>query len=197
MAEADARTDEELMHACVAGDLAAFGTLLERYERRILSYAYRVLGDYETARDIYQQTFLNIFEKRAQYRETARFSTYVYCVAHNLCQNEVRRRRRRKTASLERPNPGDEDASLRQWLVDDTAEPTEPISRDEEDRLLKRAIDNLDPVYREVIALRIFEGLPFKDIAAVAGTNESTIKSRMRYALAYLDRALRGKLGRP
>jgi len=195
MADADARTDEDLMHACVAGDLAAFETLLERYERRILSYAYRILGDYETARDIYQQTFLNIFEKRSQYRETARFSTYAYCVAHNLCQNEVRRRRRRRTSSLERPNPGDEEADLRQWLVDDTHEPVEPISRDEEDRLLKRAIDNLDPVYREVIALRVFEGLPFKDIAAVAGTNESTIKSRMRYALAYLDRALRGKLG--
>jgi RNA polymerase sigma-70 factor (ECF subfamily) len=85
MADADARTDEQLMHACAAGDMAAFEVLLRRYERRILSYAYRILRDYDVSRDIYQQTFLNIFEKREQYRETARFSTYVYCVAHNLC----------------------------------------------------------------------------------------------------------------
>ena len=193
---ADARTDEELMHACVSGDLGAFEALLGRYERRILSYAYRILRDYDAARDIYQQTFLNIFERREQYRETARFSTYAYCVAHNLCQNEIRRRRRRSSSSLEQAGPGDEDAHPREWLVDDKGvAPGEPVSRDEEDALLHRAIEELDPLYREVVALRTFEGLAFKDIAEITGTNESTVKSRMRYALANLERALRGTLG--
>lgn len=196
MAEADPRTDEQLMHACVAGDLAAFELLVRRYERRMLSYAYRLLGDYETARDVYQQAFLNIFEKRSQYRETARFSTYLYCVAHNLCQNELRRQQRRRMASLERPSAADDEASLRDWLVDDHPEPVEPLSREEEDHLLHQAVANLDPIYREVIALRIFEGLPFNDIAEITGTGSSTVKSRMRYALAYLERALRGKLGK-
>lgn len=193
---ADARTDEELMRACVTGDLGAFEVLLHRYERRILSYAYRILRDYDAARDVYQQTFLNIFERRDQYRETARFSTYAYCVAHNLCQNEIRRRRRRGAASLEQANTEDEDASQRDWLADDKGrEPVEPLSRDEEDALLHQAIAELDPLYREVIALRTFEGLAFKDIAEITGTNESTVKSRMRYALANLERALRGTLG--
>lgn len=195
---ADARTDEELMHACVTGDLGAFEALLGRYERRILSYAYRILRDYDAARDIYQQTFLNIFERRDQYRQTARFSTYAYCVAHNLCQNEIRRRRRRGASSIEQTTAGDEEANQRDWLVDEKGrEPVEPLSRDEEDALLHRAIEDLDPLYREVIALRTFEGLAFKDIAQITGTNESTVKSRMRYALAYLERALRGTLGGP
>lgn len=194
-ADADARTDEQLMHACVAGNLPAFETLVRRYERRILSYAYRILRDYDTARDIFQQTFLNIFEKRERYRETARFSTYAYCVAHNLCQNELRRRKRRYTASIEQPNATDEGANVRDWLADgQSGDPAEPLSKSEEDRLLHEAIGHLDPVYREVISLRTFEGLAFKEIAEIIGSNESTVKSRMRYALGYLDRALRGKL---
>jgi RNA polymerase sigma-70 factor (ECF subfamily) len=195
MAQADARTDEQLMRDSAAGDLDAFDRLVRRYERRILSYAWRILGDAEAARDIYQQTFLNIIERREHYQATARFSTYVYCVAHNLCQNEVRRRKRHRAASLERPLSADEQADLRQWLTADTGEPDAPLARDEEDRLLHAAIDALDPIYREVISLRIFEGLPFHDIAGITGANESTVKSRMRYALAYLDRALRSKLG--
>ena len=194
MGEPDARTDEDLMHACVAGDLHAFDTLVRRYERRILSYAYRVLHDYDMARDVYQQVFLNIFEKRRQYRESARFSTYVYCVAHNLCQNELRRRRRRHISSIERSGAED-DANPRNWLVDDGDLPVEPLARDEEDRLLRQAVEALDPMYREVISLRVFESLPFKDIADITGVGESTVKSRMRYALGYLERALRGKLG--
>lgn len=197
MAETDARTDEQLMHAAAAGDLAAFDLLVRRYERRILAYAWRMLGDAELARDIYQQTFLNIFEHREQYRETARFSTYAYTIAGNLCRNELRRARHRMTRSLDRPTASEDDeAEPESWLADTVSEPSEPLSRDEEDRLLHEAIDALDPIYREVVALRCFEGLPFKQIADIAGANESTIKSRMRYALGHLERALHGKLGR-
>jgi RNA polymerase sigma-70 factor (ECF subfamily) len=195
MTEPEARTDEQLMRACAAGDLGAFEILLGRYERRILSYAYRFLHDWDAARDIYQQTFLNIFQKRRQYRETARFSTYAYRIAHNLCQNELRRAEYRRTTSLERGvKVGDEAAGAAQWLSDGGDGPLEPLSRQEQDRLLHEAVAELDPMYREVIALRIFEGLAFKEIAEIAGVGESTIKSRMRYALAYLERALRGRV---
>ncbi len=194
MGEPDTRTDEQLMHACAAGDTAAFEALLRRYERRILAYAYRTLGDYDAARDIFQQTFLNIYEKRARYRETARFVTYAYRIAHNLCQNEVRRRARRRHASLEHPGTRDEEKDLREALPAEGPSPVEPLTRDEEDRLLREALDRLEPVYREVIALRIFEGLPFDEIADVTGTNPSTAKSRLRYALGHLERAIRGKL---
>ena len=183
------------MRACAAGDPEAFELLLGRYERRIVSYAYRFLHDSDAARDIYQQTFLNIFQRRQQYRETARFSTYAYRIAHNLCQNELRRAERRRTTSLERgPVGGDEAAGAVQWLSDGSDGPLEPLSRQEQDRLLHEAVAELDPMYREVIALRIFEGLAFKEIAEIAGVGESTIKSRMRYALAYLERALRGRV---
>ena len=63
MGEPDPRSDESLMLAAAEGDLVAFDALLRRYERRILSYSYRLLGDYETSRDLLQQTFLNIFER--------------------------------------------------------------------------------------------------------------------------------------
>ena len=195
MGEPDIRTDEQLMHACAAGETAAFEVLLRRYERRILAYAYRTLGDYDAARDIFQQTFLNIYEKRSQYRETARFVTYAYRIAHNLCQNEVRRRARRHHTSLERPGTRDEEKDLREVLPAEGPSPLEPLARDEEDRLLQVALDRLEPVYREVIALRVFEELPFQEIADVTGTNPSTVKSRFRYALGHLERAIRGKLG--
>jgi len=198
MGEPDARSDESLMLAAAEGDLVAFDALLRRYERRILSYSYRLLGDYETSRDILQQTFLNIFERRAEYRAEAKFSTFLYCVAHNLCHNELRRLRRRHTTSLEAPRAGaaDEDFDWRPWLVDEAGEPLEPLSQEEEERLLREAVEQLDPMYREVIALRMFENLPFKDIADITSTSESTVKSRLRYALAYLAKALRRKLQR-
>jgi RNA polymerase sigma-70 factor (ECF subfamily) len=195
MAELGTKSDEQLMKACAAGDLAAFEVILKRYERRILSYAFRLVGNIEAARDVYQQTFLNIFEKRVQYRQTAKFSTYVYCIAHNLCQNELRRAERRLTGSFDRAAGGEDDgASPADWLAGNSQEPSEPLAREEEDRLLHQAVGELDPIYREVIVLRIFEDLAFKEIAEITGVGESTVKSRMRYGLGYLDKALRGKL---
>ncbi len=194
------RSDEQLMQSTAGGDLAAFEILVTRYERRIVSYAWRILGELELARDVHQQTFLKIFEHRESYRQQARFSTYAYSIAHRLCLNELRRAERKYTSSYDQSaaaSGGDEDSGggIDHWYADPGPDPIEPIEVKERNRLLHEALERLDPAQREIIALRIFEGLPFRDIAEIVQTNESTIKSRLRYALGHLDRALRGQIG--
>ena len=194
------RSDEQLMLSAAGGDLEAFETLLTRYERRIISYAWRILGDSDLARDVYQQTFLKIFEKRAEYRPEARFSTYAYFIAHRLCLNELRRAERKRTSSYDQTATSDSDESgggIDYWYADDGPGPVEPLENAERDRLLNEALEQLDAGHRQVIVLRIFDGLPFRDIAEIIGANESTIKSRLRYALRQLDTALRRQLGPP
>jgi RNA polymerase sigma-70 factor, ECF subfamily len=193
-------SDEQLMLAAAAGDLDAFEALLTRYEKRIINFAWRILGEMELARDVYQQTFLKIFEKRDQYRAEARFSTYAYAIAHRLCLNELRRAERRRTSSYDQTLAGGDDdgrSGIDHWHADDGPGPVEPLEEQERDQLLHAALSELPHIYREVVVLRIFDGLPFRDIAKVIGVNESTIKSRLRYALRQLDRALRRALGPP
>lgn len=194
------RSDEQLMIATTAGDLHAFDTLLTRYERRIVNYAWRILGDSELARDVCQQTFLKIFQKRENYRPEARFSTYAYYIAHRLCLNELRRAERKRTSSYDQKAAASADeqgSGIENWYADSGPNPGEPLEVAERNHLLHQALEQLDVKHRQVIVLRIFDNLPFRDIAAIAGSNESTVKSRLRYGLQQLDKALRRQIGPP
>ena len=185
------------MMAVREGTTDYFGVLLRRYETRVITFAYRMVGNYETARDILQQAFLKILEQAGHYEPRAQFSTFLYQVTRNLCINELKRSARRRSISLDQEMYSDagQVTFLRDALPNGTGTPEDNLLLQESRNAVRRVIAKLPPIYREVVVLRIFEELPYREISKITGAGENTVKSRMRYALERLQAAMRRAMG--
>lgn len=185
-------TDEMLMVRYKRGDREAFVELVRRYERPIFNFSRRYVGSREGAADVTQETFLRVVKRSTDFRHEARFSTWLFSIARNLCVDELRRRRHRNHPSLEQTNSTGEELKAR------LAEPSAPHAFDGERGAANRemqqaiagAVDELPDDQREVFLLRQLGGVPFAEIASMTQTNENTVKSRMRYALEHLRERL-------
>jgi RNA polymerase sigma-70 factor (ECF subfamily) len=183
------RTDEELLAAYQQGDPGAFEALLRRHRAPLFTFLLRMLGDRERAEDLAQETFLRIVKGAQAWEHRARFQTWLFTIARNLCVDQSRRDRFRRTDSLDAEGPEGEQA-----MVDAVpGREIDPGRGAESARLrpvLQRALLSLPAEQREVFVLREQAGVPFREIAEILGVNENTVKSRMRYALEGLRKAL-------
>jgi RNA polymerase sigma-70 factor, ECF subfamily len=183
------RTDEELLAAYQQGDPGAFEALLRRHRAPLFTFLLRMLGDREKAEDLAQETFLRIVKGAQAWEHRARFQTWLFTIARNLCVDQSRRDRFRRAESLDAEGPDGEQA-----MVDAVpGREIDPGRGAESARLrpvLQRALLSLPAEQREVFILREQAGVPFREIAAILGVNENTVKSRMRYALEGLRKAL-------
>ena len=188
-------SDEVLIVRVAEGDVSAFEVLVTRWQDRIVAYAWRMLGDRHAAEDVTQQTFANILRRAGDFGHRAKFATYLYRAAHNLCLNERRRRMRHPAASLEtaRARDGDRDMPLTAALPAHTPDPANEAGDAERNERIRRAVAEMPAMYRQVVILRVFEQMPFARISQIAATNENTIKSRFRYALEHLAGVLEEK----
>ena len=182
-------TDESLMADFRQGDARAFEVLMARHRRGILNFLYRSVNNHSRAEELLQEVFLRVIRAKARYQQTARFSTWLYTIARNLCVDESRRAKFRRHLSLDAPRRG-RDGDQRESMLDGTA--AQQVSVDDEamgptiQGRLKVAIDKLPDDQREVFLMRQLGGLSFKQIGEVVGAPENTVKSRMRYALEKL-----------
>lgn len=186
------RTDEELMLAYAAGDVAAFEVLVSRHERPLFNFILRSVGRREVAEELLQETFVRIIKSAPKYQTTAKFTTWAYTIARNICIDRARKFRNRQEYSLNQAIGGDVNgATFQDHLVDDAASSG---SVDVDKRVflerLQAALDQLPEEQRDVFMMREFSGLKFREIADVLEVGVPTVKSRMRYALE----ALRGHL---
>lgn len=194
-AESD-RQDAALMRAFQRGDTRAFEQLLAKHRKAVFNFCLKMLGDRAQAEDALQEVFLRIVRARAEWAHTAKVTTWMYTIARNHCLDGLRRASHRKTASLDQPfHEGEEQGATLGERIPDT-EGLAPDRAAESRRLrakLVAAIASLSEEQREVFVMREYAGMPFKEIAAVVGVSENTVKSRMRYALeklkAYLAQA--------
>jgi RNA polymerase sigma-70 factor, ECF subfamily len=98
---ADLDPDAQLMLRVQGGDREAFETLVTRHRQSVMNLAYRILGDLNEAEDISQNAFVQVFKSARRYRVSAKFSTWLYTIARNLCLNEIRRRSRHRAESID------------------------------------------------------------------------------------------------
>ncbi len=186
---AEERTDEELLAAYQQGDVGAFELLLRRHRAPLFSFLLRMLGDREKAEDLAQETFLRIVKGAQAWEHRARFQTWLFTIARNLCVDHARRDRFRRADSLDQAGDDDEPAMVESV----PGREIDPARGAESARLrpvLQQALLSLPAEQREVFVLREQAGVPFKEIAEMTGVNENTVKSRMRYALEGLRKAL-------
>ena len=187
-------TDGELVQRAKQGDRSAFDRLMERYEREVVSVAYRMLGHYDDAVDLAQEAFLRAYRGLARFRQEATFRTWVYQITLNLARHRRRwyaRHHIARTVSLEAPVTDLEDDPVADRIPTKNPGPREEVSAREFQEAVRRALDRLPLAFKTVVVLRDIRGLPYEEIALVCGERIGTVKSRLHRARAML----RGILG--
>jgi RNA polymerase sigma-70 factor (ECF subfamily) len=188
-------TDEELMVRFQRGDRAAFTFLVRRHKTRLYNFVLRQLRNVSAAEEVVQDAFVRVVQSAAEFRHAARFSTWLYTIARNLCVDHARKRALRRHPSLDEPEYApDGDALDRLDLGERTADAGANVERSAVSGEIRErvvaALYGLPDEQREVFLMREVGSLPFKDIAEIVGVPENTVKSRMRYALEHLQAAL-------
>jgi RNA polymerase sigma-70 factor (ECF subfamily) len=168
------------------GDFAAFDELVRRWERKIHGAIYRVVGSEEEARDVGQETFLKAYRALGSFKREARFSSWLYQIALNLCRDRLRRRKLRQHVSLEELGDSVRDATPRS----PAPSALELIERNDLSRAVAAAVDALPDEQREVIVLKEYQGLTFLEIADALGLPPSTVKTRLYRGLGQLREQL-------
>lgn len=191
--------DEVLMKLCQDGDEPAFAVLFERYEGPALSFIYRMIGDRGRTEALGQEAFLRIFRDAKSYQYPRNFSTWFYTIVRNLCKNELRWRSRHPTVSIEESLDNSDQGSSKGIHVGDnlrapTSNPLEKIVKDELSVLLEKAMGNLTDLEREILILKCFQGLKYKEIAEVVSVSVGVVRSRIHSALEKLRKAVKNYL---
>lgn len=188
MAEAtSAPSDDQLVARTRAGDVTAFNELVGRWESPLYKFVYRYLGDAEEARDICQEAFVRAYTNLDRFRGQSKFSSWLYQIALNLARSEFRKRGSRP--SLVSLDEDESDHHLR-LVSTATVRPDRSAMRNEATRALEGALAELPEVQREVVILKEYHGLKFREIAELLDTPESTVKSRLYHGLESLARSL-------
>ncbi|KIG14541.1 RNA polymerase sigma-70 factor [Enhygromyxa salina] len=182
-----ARSDEDLMLSFRDGDGAAFEQLVARHKRGLYNFLLRSVHNHSRAEEMLQDVFLRVIRAKDRYQRTARFTTWIYTIARNLCVDESRRQKFRRTLPLEAKRRGSENGLSILDVTDAKQVGTDAASEAPKIRdRVAAAIQNLPDDQREVFVMRQFGGLSFKQIGEAVGAPENTVKSRMRYALEKL-----------
>jgi len=176
MKGASKESDDSLMARVAKGDSIAFEALLTRYDRRILNFANHIVRNRATAEDILQGTFLRLFENAKTYRPSGTFSTFLFRIARNLSLNELAKTKPTGTITSDPSSSRDDPGVL--------------ALASEEARHLRRALQGLADQDREIVWLRVYEKMSYREISDVTGLKENTARSRMRHALTHLSRRL-------
>lgn len=176
----DSLEDSALMLRYQDGDIAAFRILYERHNDSLYRYLLRLCKHRDTAEDLYQEVWSKIIKARQRYRPTAKFTTFLYRVAHNCFIDHIRRNKRHSNEISIDP---DDSASP-------TAEPEQVAETLFARERLDRALAELPYEQRNVVLLFLEAGLSLDKIAGITGVNRETAKSRLRYATSKLKAAL-------
>ena len=163
--------DAELMHRWRRGDACAFSELVERWQQPVARFVFRLTGRAALVPDLCQEVFLRLYQAGARYREAGAIAPWLYRIALNVARDALRRHRHQPPPLADREPP------------DPAASAEALCQRRELADVVARAVAELPPQLREVLALRHDEDMSFEEMARVLGTPASTLKSRFAAAL--------------
>jgi len=176
--------DAQIIERTLCGEPEAFNLLVHRWERQIYGLALRMLGRDDEAKDATQETFLSAYRNLSKFRGEAKFSSWIYRIALNICNTKLRGRSK-NVVSLE-----EQQENIGFEVVADSEDLAEGIQRDQVARHVRRALQGLPPDMRQVIVMKEYEDLKFSEIADILGIPVSTVKTRMYTGLAELKKRL-------
>lgn len=180
--------DTELMLKVRRNNRAAFEALVVKYQRPVINTIYRSVGDLTEAEDLAQNVFVQVWKVRGRYKPTAKFSTWLFTIVRNICLNEVRRRARHPTDSLDKPVKDATDGNETPWQVPDPH--AKPPSDETLDAELRRRVDAalsaLPEAQRTAMLLLRHQSMPYEEIAKVMRCSLSATKSLIHRARTLL-----------
>jgi len=179
-------SDEVILERALTGDAEAFGELVRRWERRIFALTYGMLGREEDARDATQETFLAAFRNLRGFRGEAKVSSWLHRIAVNQCISRQRRAKVRSESALD--DEQDHDAGSFATPVSES--PVRVVEGRQETLAVRRAINSLPIELKQVVVMKEFEELTFREIADALDLPLSTVKSRLYTALKQLQMRL-------
>jgi RNA polymerase sigma-70 factor (ECF subfamily) len=186
-------SDRELMNRVKNGDMSAFDLIVQKHKVSLINFAFRFLGDHETAEDLAQETFLRVYRNAGRYNsEKARLNTWMYRIAANLCKNELRSRSRRSKVMVN-PAIGNQDGGNPiEKVLDTSPGPDHQLEKEELKKTLAEAISRLPEKLRIVLILRDIEGLTYEEICEIIKKPLGTVKSRLNRARLMLRSKMTG-----
>ena len=176
-------SDEQLMSLFQGGDENAYIELVNRYKDKLINFIFNYLGDLESSEDVVQETMIKLYQKKHYYKEIAKFSTWLYTIAKNLANTELRKRKQRKTTLLSQFSKDDKTYEL----PSNDPEPGQEIQTDIVNKIIRDAVDQLSEKFKIVIVLRDIQGLSYEDISEIINVPIGTVKSRINRARLQLQ----------
>lgn len=187
-----------LVERLIRRDEQAFNALVKAYERRIYGLMLRMIGSRAEAEDLAQEVFVQVFKAIGSFRGESKLSTWIYRIAINLCKNRSKYLRVRHAGDEEQLDSLKEhvgSARAHRPTVADIARPDDMVEGQEVERIVRRAIFELEPSFRECLVLRDIEDLSYDEIGAITGLPEGTVKSRIHRARGQLKEIVERDLG--
>ena len=179
--DATGASDERLLSAFIEGDETMFSELVHRYEKPLYAFISRIIGETGDASDLFQETFVRVYQNAGSFRSESRFKTWLYAIAANLCRSRIRKQRREASVSIE-------DAAR---LSASRPGPPGALDAKEIGRRVAGAVRELPLEQGEVVVLRVYEEMSYAEIADALERPLGTVKSQMRRAVTKLRGSLR------
>jgi RNA polymerase sigma factor (sigma-70 family) len=176
------------------GDRHAQGKLVQLWYKRIYNFSYKFFFDHDLAMEAAQRTFISMHRNITYLQDAARFRSWLYTIAVNCCREELRKKKSDRSISLSDLQVGEGEESARwEQAGDRSHNPDRVLRQSELSDLLQGCLMQLSVEQREVVIMKEYEGLKFREIAETLNISENTVKSRMYYGLEALKRILERK----
>ncbi len=185
--------DVQLMLRVATDDHGAFEELVVRYQDRLIGFFYHLVGDRTVSEDLTQEAFLRVYRARERYKASARFSTWLFRIAHNLASNQLRGlAKRRREVSLAAGNSGSQNLRMEERVLAERSAlmPTRLLVSREVQTQVREALDCLGERQKMAVLLHKFEGMSYDDIGNVMNMNAVAVKSLLARARGKLKSAL-------
>jgi RNA polymerase sigma-70 factor (ECF subfamily) len=183
--------ERKLLRRLLQGEAAAYEELVERYEKPLMNFILRYVGNRAAAEDLFQETFYRMMRSLDSYRPRAGFGTWLFTIARNLSLDYLKMQRRHREVSLDAsPAPESRDGSFRDILHAADAPAQAELERREGLDRVGEALKRLPPKLRETLLLRVYHDMPYRDIARVTRSPVGTAKYRVHEAIGALARLL-------
>ena len=176
-------SDEQLMLLFQGGNENAYIELVNRYKDKLINFIFNYLGDIESSEDVVQETMIKLYQKKHYYKEIAKFSTWLYTIAKNLANTELRKRKQRKTTLLSQFSKDDKMYDL----PSNDNEVGQEIQTEIVSKIIREAVDQLSEKFKTVITLRDIQQLSYEDISEIIDVPIGTVKSRINRARLQLQ----------
>ena len=173
----EADPDAELMLRLKDGEDLMLNELMTRWQRPLVAFIYRYVGDQADALDLAQETFVRVYQARARYTARAKFASWLFAIAANLCRNYMRRSARGAGTAMESLGPNSADSS--QWILSSDDSPDQAVIKSELIATVKEAISKLPHDLRTAILLYEYDDLSYEEISSVLGCSVKAVEMKL------------------